>query len=622
MITRLRRATRRQSLPLIVGFAILAVIVGARAMLVETQSANRAAARDAIEYQQLLAGLLSLAQDAETSQRGYLLTGEKSYLEPYQQAVAALPGQLARIDEMTAGNEEAAQQVGGIKDALARKQAELAETISLYERNEAAKALEIVRSGQGKAAMDQIRTNMDTIRRIGSATLHARDVHTDEVERWLRIGSFAALLAIFVLGVYTVLESHRRFREVAAAQDELSRKNTALTSEIQTREKAESQIRQMQKMEAVGQLTGGIAHDFNNMLAVIISAMNLAQRKLARGENDIDKFVEAATDAATRAANLTARLLAFSRQQPLAPQIVDANRLVTGMSDLLRRALGEAIRIETVLAGGLWKTHADPSQIENAILNLAVNARDAMGEEGKLTIETANSHLDDSYAATHAEVKAGQYVMVAVTDTGTGMTPDIMAKAFEPFFTTKPVNKGTGLGLSQVFGFVKQSGGHVKIYSEPGEGTTVRIYLPRFFGDEETALSDGTGEAIARPATETILVVEDDMRVRVSTTDALRELGYTVVHAGSGEEALHKLGENPGIALLFTDIVMPVMNGRKLAEEAVKRTPGLKVIFTTGFTKNAVVHNGVLDHDVHFLAKPFTIEQLAVKLRAVLDAKA
>jgi signal transduction histidine kinase/ActR/RegA family two-component response regulator len=622
MITRLRRAMRWQSLPLIVGFAILALIVGSRAMLVETQSANRAAARDAIEYQQLLAGLLSLAQDAETSQRGYLLTGDKSYLEPYQQAIAALPGQLARIDQMTAGNQEAVQQVDGIKDALAQKQAELAETISLYEKNEAAKALEIVRSGRGKAAMDQIRTNMDTIRRIGSAALHARDIHTDQIEGWLRIGSFAALLAIFVLGVYTVRESRRRFREVAVAQDELTRKNTALTNEIQTREKAESQIRQMQKMEAVGQLTGGIAHDFNNMLAVIISAMNLAQRKLARGENDIDKFVEAATDAATRAANLTARLLAFSRQQPLAPQIVDANRLVTGMSDLLRRALGEAIRIETVLAGGLWKTHADPSQIENAILNLAVNARDAMGEEGKLTIETANSHLDDSYAATHAEVKAGQYVVVAVTDTGTGMTPDIIAKAFEPFFTTKPINKGTGLGLSQVFGFVKQSGGHVKIYSEPGEGTTVRIYLPRFFGDEETALSAGTGDATARPATETILVVEDDMRVRVSTTDALRELGYTVVHAGSGEEALQKLDESPDVALLFTDIVMPVMNGRKLAEEAVKRVPGLKVIFTTGFTKNAVVHNGILDHDVHFLAKPFTIEQLAAKLRDVLDAKA
>ncbi|MER9209056.1 MULTISPECIES: CHASE3 domain-containing protein [unclassified Mesorhizobium] len=621
MIVRLRRAMRWQSLPLFIGFAVLALIVGTRAVLVETQRANREAAREAVEYQELLSGLLAMAQEAETSQRGYLLTGEKSYLQPYRQAVDAIPGQLARIDGMTAPDDELVQQINHVKDALSQNQAELAETIALYDRGDAAKALELVRSGQGKAAMDQIRASMDTIRRIGGAAIAARDAHTDRVENWLRIGSIAALLAIFLLGAYTVRLSRRRFRAVAIAQEELMRKNIELGNEIQTREKAESQIRQMQKMEAVGQLTGGIAHDFNNMLAVIISAMNLAQRKLTRGEHDIMKFIEAATDAATRAANLTSRLLAFSRQQPLAPQVVDANRLVAGMSDLLRRALGETIRIETVLAGGLWKTHADPSQLENAILNLAVNARDAMGEDGKMTIETANSHLDEGYAATHAEVKAGQYVMIAVSDTGAGMPADVMERAFEPFFTTKPVDKGTGLGLSQVFGFVKQSGGHVKIYSEPGQGTTIRIYLPRFFGPEEAAISSERAGNPAVPVTETILVVEDDPRVRASTTDAMRELGYTVIHATSGQEALEKLGDNPGVALMFTDIVMPVMNGRKLAEEALARMPKLKVIFTTGFTRNAVVHNGVLDHDVHFLAKPFTIEQLAAKLRDVLDAK-
>ncbi|ESZ10865.1 histidine kinase [Mesorhizobium sp. L2C085B000] len=612
---------RWQSLPLFIGFAVLALIVGTRAVLVETQRANREAAREAVEYQELLSGLLAMAQEAETSQRGYLLTGEKSYLQPYRQAVDAIPGQLARIDGMTAPDDELVQQINHVKDALSQNQAELAETIALYDRGDAAKALELVRSGQGKAAMDQIRASMDTIRRIGGAAIAARDAHTDRVENWLRIGSIAALLAIFLLGAYTVRLSRRRFRAVAIAQEELMRKNIELGNEIQTREKAESQIRQMQKMEAVGQLTGGIAHDFNNMLAVIISAMNLAQRKLTRGEHDIMKFIEAATDAATRAANLTSRLLAFSRQQPLAPQVVDANRLVAGMSDLLRRALGETIRIETVLAGGLWKTHADSSQLENAILNLAVNARDAMGEDGKMTIETANSHLDEGYAATHAEVKAGQYVMIAVSDTGAGMPADVMERAFEPFFTTKPVEKGTGLGLSQVFGFVKQSGGHVKIYSEPGQGTTIRIYLPRFFGPEEAAISSERAGNPAVPVTETILVVEDDPRVRASTTDAMRELGYTVIHAASGQEALEKLGDNPGVALMFTDIVMPVMNGRKLAEEALARMPKLKVIFTTGFTRNAVVHNGVLDHDVHFLAKPFTIEQLAAKLRDVLDAK-
>ncbi len=620
MIARLRRALRWQALPLLAGFVVVAGIIGARAILAETQIADRDASREAIEGQQVLSSLLTLVQDAETGQRGYLLTGEKNYLQPYQHAVEALPALLARIDDMFAAGSDRAQQVVGIKDALARKQAELAETIRLYDTGNMAKALEIVRGGRGKLDMDQIRANIDAIRRIDGASLNARALRMDEIERWLRIGSFAALLGIFLLGIYTIRQSSRRFREVAAAQSELSAKNAALVHEIETREKAEAQLRQMQKMEAVGQLTGGIAHDFNNMLAVITSAMNLAQRKLSRGEHDVQSFVEAATDAASRAAHLTARLLAFSRQQPLAPQVVDANRLVTGMSDLLRRTLGHAIEIETVLAGGLWKTHADPSQVENAIINLAVNARDAMDEKGKLTIETANGYLDEAYATAHPEVKAGQYVMIAVTDTGAGMPPDVMARAFEPFFTTKPLSKGTGLGLSQVFGFVKQSGGHVKIYSEPGQGTTIKIYLPRFTGPEEAAPARASARSDV-PATETVLLVEDDARVRASTAAILLELGYTVIEAAGSEEALRKLAEDAAIALMLTDIVMPDMNGRQLAEEAKKRGLSVKVVFMTGFTRNAVVHNGVLDRDVHFIAKPFTLEQLAAKLREALAAR-
>ena len=620
MIARLRRALRWQALPLLAGFIMVAAIIGGRAILAETQIADRDASLRAIEAQQLLSGLLSLAQDAETGQRGYLLTGEKTYLQPYQQALGSLPALLARVDDMFPAGSDRARQVVGIRDALARKQAELAETIRLYDAGNMMKALEIVRGGRGKLDMDQIRANIDAIRRIDGASLNARALRMELIEGWLRIGSFAALLGIFLLGLYTIRQSNRRFGEVVAAQNELSAKNAALMVEIETREKAESQLRQVQKMEAVGQLTGGIAHDFNNMLAVITSAMNLAQRKLARGEHDVQSFVEAAADAAARAANLTARLLAFSRQQPLAPQIVDANRLVTGMSDLLRRTLGQAVEIETVLAGGLWKTHADPSQVENAVLNLAVNARDAIGEKGKLTIETANGYLDEAYAATHPDVKAGQYVMIAVTDTGTGMTPDVIARAFEPFFTTKPISKGTGLGLSQVFGFVKQSGGHVKIYSEPGEGTTIKIYLPRFTGPDDVAPAKKTARSDV-PATETVLLVEDDARVRASTAALLLELGYTVIEAAGSEEALRKLAENTAIALMLTDIVMPGMNGRQLAEEAKKRELSPTVVFMTGFTRNAVVHNGVLDHDVHFIAKPFTLDQLAAKLQEALAAR-
>jgi CheY-like chemotaxis protein len=290
------------------------------------------------------------------------------------------------------------------------------------------------------------------------------------------------------------------------------------------------------------------------------------------------------------------------------------------MSELLARTLGEPIRIETVLAGGLWRCHADASQLENAVVNLAVNARDAMPDGGRLTIETANCHLDERYSASHNGVPAGQYVLIAVSDTGEGMSAEVQDRAFDPFFTTKPVGKGTGLGLSQVFGFVRQSGGHVKIYSEVGQGTTVKIYLPRWFGEE-------TGPEAATPATnvrgssgEIVLVVEDDERVRALSVEALRELGYTVLHARDGEEALRRVETTEGLALLFTDIVMPGMDGRKLADEALRRRPGLKVLFTTGFTRNAVVHNGVLDHGVDFLAKPFTVDQLAAKVRQVLDA--
>ncbi len=290
------------------------------------------------------------------------------------------------------------------------------------------------------------------------------------------------------------------------------------------------------------------------------------------------------------------------------------------MSELLRRTLGETIQVETVLAGGLWRAFADPAQLENAIVNLAVNARDAMPAGGRLTIETANTDLDERYARNHAEVTAGQYVLVSVSDTGTGMGPDVIERAFDPFYTTKGIGRGTGLGLSQVFGFVKQSGGHVKIYSEIGQGTTVKLYLPRQVG--EPALAGGASKSDGRlpPGRPdiTILVVEDEENVRHMSVDALRELGYTVVQAASGNQAMEQLVLQPRIDLLFTDIVMPDMTGRQLAEKAAAARAGLKILYTTGYTRNAVVHNGILDHGVAFLPKPFTLDQLARKVDDVL----
>lgn len=616
MERRVRSALRTQLLPLAGIFAVLAVVVGGRSVLVERQAALSQTVVDAFGRQRDISTVLSLVQDAETSKRGYLLTGAEPYLEPYRAAVAAIPDALETLKKDFADDPAVAAKVATLGGTVAERLEEMDEVIDRYRSG--GDGGDLIRGEEGRKLMEEIRALLADMQRTESAALAVRLDEAQRVSEWLRYGTFVGGAAIVALGLFGFFDLRRRMRAIADAYAEIDAANAALRAEMATRQEAEAQVRQMQKMEAVGQLSGGIAHDFNNMLAVIMSALNLIQRKLARGETDIGRFVDSATDAVNRAAALTQRLLAFSRQQPLSPRSVDANRLVSGMSELLRRALGAGVSVETVLAGGLWRTYADVSQLENAILNLAVNARDAMAEDGKLTIETANAHLDDAYARTHAEVQPGQYVMIAVSDTGSGMTPDVLARAFEPFFTTKPVGKGTGLGLSQVFGFVKQSGGHLKIYSEPGQGTTIKIYLPRHSGDKEETAPERPAAPVAA-ASETILVVEDDESVRAGTVAALDELGYRVLQAADAAEALRRLEANPEVALVFTDIVMPGMNGRKLADEIARRVPAARVLFTTGFTRNAVVHNGVLDHGVNFIAKPFTIEQLARKLRDVLD---
>ncbi len=417
--------------------------------------------------------------------------------------------------------------------------------------------------------------------------------------------------------------AEREVTERRRAEEELQTLNSTLEQrvidEVYARSKAEEQVRQMQKMEAVGQLTGGIAHDFNNMLAVVMGGLNLLQRKMARGETDVERFVDAALDGAKRAAALTQRLLAFSRQQPLSPEPLVINKLVGSMSEMLVRTLGEQVIVETVLAAGLWQVMADPVQLENAVLNLAVNARDAMPEGGRLTIETMNAFVDDAYASEYA-IAPGQYVLLAVADTGGGMSPEVMAKAFDPFFTTKEVGKGTGLGLSQVYGFVRQSGGHVKIYSEMGVGTTVKIYLPRHYGEAERTDQTGLLSGVHRGLdSEVIMVVEDDERVRALSIEALTELGYTVIEASGPSAALLMLEQGQPVTLLFTDVVMPEMSGRQLADLAREMRPGLKVLYTTGYTRNAIVHNGILDPGTNLLTKPFNIEDLAVKVRKILD---
>jgi signal transduction histidine kinase/ActR/RegA family two-component response regulator len=614
-------AATARLLPLAAVFVLVVAIVSGRAILFERQSATYESVRTAFQFEQRISAIQSLLQDAEAGQRGYILTGEQLYRQPYEAAVAALPEEFARTRTSASAEPDQLARLGRVEELVSERLVMLREVLALHDRGDGDAAIASMRTGRGPELMDHIDSEIGAMLRQEAAQLEAQLAEVEKLARWQRYFSAAAGSAILVLGIFGVLDLRSRLRALAAAHDELAAANATLKCEMASREAAETQVRQMQKMEAIGQLTGGVAHDFNNMLAVVMSALNLMQRKLARGETDVARYVDAAADAVGRAANLTARLLAFSRQQPLTLVSVDANRLISDMADLMRRTLGPEIAIETVLAGGLWRTRADATQLENAVLNLAVNARDAMPGGGHLTIESANAYLDDDYARRHTEVRAGQYVMIAVSDTGGGMAPDVAARAFDPFFTTKPAGKGTGLGLSQVYGFIKQSGGHVNIYSEPGQGTTVKIYLPRHFGEQEEPTEKRALSDPGRPPEprEKVLVVEDDPLVRTGTLEAMRELGYSVLAAEGGEEALRRLDAEPDVALLFTDIVMPGMNGRKLADEALARRPGLKVLFTTGFTRNAVVHNGVLDPGVHFIAKPFTVDQLGLKLREVFD---
>jgi PAS domain S-box-containing protein len=448
----------------------------------------------------------------------------------------------------------------------------------------------------------------------------------DGVVRWVAAkgrGLFEGEQCVRVLGV--AIDITRRKAAEAQLKELNERLESRVAEEVERRLQAEEALRQSQKMEAVGQLTGGIAHDFNNMLATIIGPLDLLAARLGDGDARARRYIDLATDGARRAAQLTQRLLAFSRQQPLQPVPLDANRLVAGMSDLLVHSLGSGVRLETVLGAGLWWTHADANQLENVVLNLAVNARDAMPDGGRLTVETANCHLDHRYAAEQVGVPEGQYVMIAVTDTGTGMPPEVIAKAFDPFFTTKQVGRGTGLGLSQVYGFVKQSAGHVKIYSEVGQGTTVKVYLPRLLLRSQAQAASEPVAALPLPlgdTTDVVLVVDDEPAVREFSVQALTELGYRVLEADGAEAALQLLDAHPEINLLFTDVVMPGLNGRQLADRARERRPELKVLFTTGYTRNAVVHNGVLDPGVHLVGKPFTVEELAQRVRAVLDEAA
>ncbi|WP_022681764.1 ATP-binding protein [Sphingobium bisphenolivorans] len=399
-----------------------------------------------------------------------------------------------------------------------------------------------------------------------------------------------------------------------ALQDALAR----LKQEAEERERAEAALRQSQKMEAVGQLTGGIAHDFNNMLTGVIGAIDIMKRRIgARRYDDLDKFMDAASASAQRAAGLTQRLLAFSRRQSLDSRPSDVNALVASLEDLLKRTMSEQIEVSIVQADAMPLALVDPNQLENAILNLSINARDAMPEGGRLVIETSSIVLDDSYTAAHPGIAAGEYVVVAVSDTGVGMDREILDKVFEPFFTTKPIGQGTGLGLSMVYGFAKQSKGQVRIHSTPGIGTSVKIYLPIADGADQAA-AETAGQQVHEGEGQLVLLVEDDNSVRLLIGDVLEELGYASVQAAEPEQAIALLESGRRFDLMISDVGLPGMNGRQLAEVARSHLPDLPILFVTGYAENAAVRSGFLGTNMSMITKPFQIEALSAKIKKML----
>jgi len=601
-------------LMLFAGFALLLITASGAVMLSLRQDQISAEVRRARDIDRQLIVIERSITNAETGQRGYLLTGRSEYLGPYDEARRGLPAEVAGMRALLSSTPAAAASFIQIEQLIDQKLKELQTTVALRSSGRTEDALAIVNNDSGQTLMDGLRRASDELSTSVRASLDHQRADLEMLNHAIRWALLASVLLVVLLSGLAAMDMRRRIRN-------LSESNAEMHRERDSREAAETQLRQLQRMEAVGQLTGGIAHDFNNMLAVIIGSLERAQQRLdADIHPRVVSDIKIAMGGAHRAAELTSQLLAFSRRQPLNPKVVDVAKLVSGMSEMLRRTLDASIHIETVFAGGLWNTFADPAQLESALLNLAVNARDAMPPRGgKLTIEASNADLDDRYASAHLEVSAGQYVMVSVTDNGSGMPPEVVDRAFEPFYSTKSAGKGTGLGLSQVFGFIKQSGGHVKIYSEVGRGTTVKVYLPRHFGALERAAAEPLRDvASVQFAGAVVLLVEDDVSVLDVSAEALRDLGYVVLPTASPNEALQILETREDIALLFTDVVMPEMTGRELADRARSFRPDLKVLYTSGYTRNAIVHNGVIDPGTVLLPKPFTIAQLAVKLEAIL----
>jgi signal transduction histidine kinase/DNA-binding response OmpR family regulator len=705
-----RVANRLMLLAAVPLFLVLALVAFLAVQFAAYEHQAQARVRHTYQVIAQLSRILDDARDAETGQRGFLLTGDKRFLEPYWRGRTRIRTDLATFKAMNNGNRDQQRRARLLEEMIQARLSAFDTSLTVSAGRAALSPGQMTVLEAGRQRMDALREEVNRGIRAEQYVLASRErqrIRTENLEVAFAIGAGVLALGILLMAAWLLVRNNVRLEKAERARaseaavlratletvrdgigyftadHQLSAFNAGFFAlldlahagpdcrslsdlraaagrdgeaiftppsrpgivlhlargarqlgiykakvstggfligvEDQTeRLKAEAILRQAQKMEAIGHLTGGVAHDFNNLLQIISANLELATG--ATREPQLAQRLQNSIGAVARGSRLTSQLLAFARRQTLEPRSVDLGRVIRDMGELLRRTLGEGIEIETVVAGGLWNTLVDPAQVENMLLNLAINARDAMPQGGKLTLEVANASLDDAYAAAHNEVTPGQYVMLAVTDTGHGMPPDVATRVFEPFFTTKPEGQGTGLGLAQAYGFTKQSGGHIKIYSEPGEGTTVKIYLPRTRREED--VSDAPQSMRVEGGREHILVVEDDEGVRAAVTDMLIALGYRVSRAGEAESALELLrSERPD--LIFTDVVMPgPIATREFTRRAQAMHPGIFVLYTSGYTQNAIVHNGKLDDDALLLSKPYSREQLARKLREVFAGTA
>ncbi len=523
--------------------------------------------------------LLGLLVDAETGERGYLLTRQPGYLEPWTEAQTRIPPTLQRLIDLTKDSQDQQTALARVDVLIGRKFELINKEIADVDKSAGTREID-------KTVMDTIRNLLAEFERRELMLYQKREQDMqhrfDGLQATLIVTWVLSLLGL-AFGAWSLHQANRKVVE------------------------SEAVSRQARKMEAIGNLTGGIAHDFNNLLQVIITNLDLALRQIGPGQ-PASGFLHSAMMALEKGERLTSQLLAFARRQPLNPQPINVASMIEECGALLRRTLGEAYHIECVSSGGLWRAMVDSSLLQNAIVNLALNARDAMPGGGRLTMEASNVTLDADYAERATEVSPGAYVLIAVSDTGVGMTKESLGRVFEPFYTTKET--GTGLGLPMVYGFVKQSGGHIAIYSEPGQGTTVKLYLPRT--NKQEAERDRARRAVTRGKGQRILVVEDDDSVRAGVVAQLSDLGYGVLAAGDADTALDMVRANPQIDILFTDIILSGrLNGRQLADAIHEQLPDLPVVYTSGYTENAIVHHGRLDEGVTLLSKPYRADQLA-----------